>query len=127
LHPSKYTLNWSIFFRFNCACVVKPLAGQTEQTWHSLAHAVKTEGKTVPRVWGPLWLCFYSHSVFCGQIKSYYLRNAECGQIYSWTCCSPGEIHKTSHVVKWPGEALIAGHTSAVCMVVHFISCCLTL
>jgi hypothetical protein len=48
-----YTLNWSIFFRFNCACVVKPLAGQTEQTWHSLACKVKTDGKTV-RVWGPL-------------------------------------------------------------------------
>jgi len=30
--------------------VVKPLAGQTEQTWHSLACAVKTEGKTV-HVW----------------------------------------------------------------------------
>jgi hypothetical protein len=48
-----YKLNWSIFFRFNCACAVKPLAGQTEQTWHSLACAVKTEGKTV-HVWGPL-------------------------------------------------------------------------
>ena len=47
-----YKLNWSIFFRFNCACVVKPLAGQTEQTWHSLSFIVKTEGKTV-RVWGP--------------------------------------------------------------------------
>jgi hypothetical protein len=34
------------------ACVVQPLASQTEQTWHSLACAVKTEGKTV-RVWGP--------------------------------------------------------------------------
>jgi len=33
--------------------VAKPLAGQTEQTWHSLAGAVNTEGKTV-RVWGPL-------------------------------------------------------------------------
>jgi hypothetical protein len=33
--------------------VIKPLAGQTEQTWHSLACAIKTEGKTV-RVWGPL-------------------------------------------------------------------------
>ena len=48
-----YTLNWSVFFRFNCTCVLKPLAGQTEQSWHSLACAVKTEGKTV-RVWGPL-------------------------------------------------------------------------
>ena len=47
-----YTLNWSIFFRFNCACVAKPLACQTEQTWHSLACRVKTAGKTV-RV-GPL-------------------------------------------------------------------------
>jgi len=34
-------------------CVAKPLAGQTEQTWHSLACAVNTESKTV-RVWGPL-------------------------------------------------------------------------
>jgi hypothetical protein len=33
--------------------VVKPLAGQTEQTCHSLACAVKTEGKIVC-VWGPL-------------------------------------------------------------------------
>ena len=40
-----------IFLMFNCACVVKLLAGQTEQTWHSLACAVKTEDKTV-RVWG---------------------------------------------------------------------------
>ena len=48
-----YKLNWAVFFRFICACVVKPLAGQTAQTWHSLACAVKTEGKTV-RVWGPL-------------------------------------------------------------------------
>jgi hypothetical protein len=32
--------------------VVKPLAGQTEQTWHSLACAVKTEGETV-RVGAP--------------------------------------------------------------------------
>jgi hypothetical protein len=47
-----YKLNWSIFFRFNCACVVKPFAGQTEQTWHSLACAVKTEGKIV-RMWSP--------------------------------------------------------------------------
>ena len=51
-----YKLNWSIFFRFNCTCVVKPLAGKTEQTWHSLAWNVKTEGETVPRVWGPLEL-----------------------------------------------------------------------
>ena len=42
-----YKLNWSISFSFNCACVVKPLAGQAVQTWHSLAYAVKTEGKTV--------------------------------------------------------------------------------
>jgi len=30
-----------------CVCVVKPLVGQTVQTWHSLACAVKTEDKTV--------------------------------------------------------------------------------
>jgi len=36
--------------------VVKPLADQTEQTWHSLACTVKTEGKTV-RVWGDLNSC----------------------------------------------------------------------
>jgi hypothetical protein len=48
-----YKQNRSIFFRFNCACVVKPLAGQTEQTWHSSDGAVKTEDKTV-RVWVPL-------------------------------------------------------------------------
>jgi len=42
-----YKLSRSIFFRFKCACVVKPLARQTEETWHSLACAVKTEGKTV--------------------------------------------------------------------------------
>ena len=53
-----YKLNWSISFRFNCACVVKPLAGQTEQTWHSLACAVTTEGKTV-RVWGPLGFYYW--------------------------------------------------------------------
>jgi hypothetical protein len=49
-----YITNWTetLFFRFICTCVVKPLAGQTAQTWHSLACAVKTEGKTV-RVWGP--------------------------------------------------------------------------
>jgi len=36
--------------------VVKPLAGQTEQTWHSLACAVTSVDKTV-RVWGPLDCC----------------------------------------------------------------------
>ena len=33
--------------------MVKPLAGQTEQTWHSLACAVTTEGKTVHVCGGP--------------------------------------------------------------------------
>jgi len=33
--------------------VVKPLADQTEQTWHSSVCEVKTEGKPV-RVWGAL-------------------------------------------------------------------------
>ena len=42
-----YKLNWSVSFSFNCACVVKSLAGQTVPPWHSLACAVKTEGKTV--------------------------------------------------------------------------------
>jgi hypothetical protein len=54
-----YTLNWSIFFRVNCTCVAKPLAGQTEQTWHSLACEVKTEGKTVS-VWGAPETCCVS-------------------------------------------------------------------
>jgi hypothetical protein len=48
-----YKLTWSIFFRFNCVWVVKPLAGQTEQTWHSLVCTVNTESKNV-RVWGPV-------------------------------------------------------------------------
>jgi len=56
-----YKLNRSISFSFNCACVVKPLAGQTVQTWHSLACAVKTEGKTVlrggPYLIGEMYLC----------------------------------------------------------------------
>jgi len=48
-----YKLNWSVTFSFNCACVVKPLASETVQTWHSLVCAVKTEGKTVRVcVWG---------------------------------------------------------------------------
>ena len=51
MHPHKLQTELIFSFSCNCACVVKPLAGKTEQTWHSLACAVKTEGKTV-RVWG---------------------------------------------------------------------------
>jgi hypothetical protein len=53
-----------MFFRFNYACVVKPLAGQTEQTWHSLAYAVKNEVKTV-RVWGPLDCAATGIDLYC--------------------------------------------------------------
>jgi hypothetical protein len=54
-----YKLNWHTSFSFNCACTVKPLAGETEQTWHSLACAVKTVDKTV-RVCGGLRCGFTS-------------------------------------------------------------------
>ena len=57
-----YKLNLSISFSFNCACVAKPLAGQTVQTWHSLACAVKTEGETV-RVWGGLSLSHWERDL----------------------------------------------------------------
>jgi len=61
-----YKLNWSIFFSFNCTCEAKPLAGQSEQTWHSVACAVNTEDKTV-RVWGPLhaFLSYLSITFSC--------------------------------------------------------------
>ena len=53
MHPPKLQTERSVSFSFNCACVVKPVAGQTVQTWHSLACAVKTEGKTARVCGGP--------------------------------------------------------------------------
>ena len=72
-----YKQNWSISFSFNCACVVKPLAGQTVQTWHSLACAVKTEGKTV-RAWGSLG-AFAKLS--CLYVRPSVLRRCSEGQV----------------------------------------------
>ena len=87
-----YKLNWSISSSFNCECVVKPLAGQTVQTWHSLACAVKTEGKTV-RVWGGLRLIM---AIYLSLTCALTLR--ECNVVV--TNCSI----KFSWVRKWNGD-----------------------
>jgi hypothetical protein len=75
-------------YRFNCACVVKPVAGQTEQTWHSLVCAVETEGKTV-HVWGPF------KAYVCGRCIAGVLgSNAAGGMDVGVVCCKQSQKGK---------------------------------